>query len=41
LLVIYYGRAKAYNSGIITAISNRVGDALILIGIAFLFVYGN
>jgi len=41
LLVIYYRSPKAYNSGIITALTNRVGDALILIRIAWLFIFGN
>ena len=41
LLVIYYGNPKAYNSGIITAISNRVGDALILVRIGYLARFGN
>lgn len=41
LLVIYYRNSKAYNSGIITAISNRVGDALILVRIRFLVIFGN
>ncbi len=40
LLVIYYGRAKAYNSGIITALTNRLGDALILIRIAYILKIG-
>lgn len=41
LLIIYYRNPKAYNSGIITALSNRVGDVLILIRIALLFIFGN
>ena len=41
LLVIYYRSPKAFNSGIITALSNRVGDALILVRIGYLSMYGN
>jgi NADH-ubiquinone oxidoreductase chain 5 len=41
LLVIYYDRSKAYNSGIITVLTNRFGDTLILVRIAYLAVYGN
>lgn len=36
LLVIYYSSSKAYNSGIITALTNRIGDSLILILIGFM-----
>ena len=41
LLVIYYGRSKSYNSGIVTALTNRVGDALLLVRIGYLISLGN
>ena len=41
LLVIYYGNSKAYNSGILTAITNRLGDAFLLVSIRYLVIYGN
>ena len=41
LLVIYYGNSKAYNSGMVTAITNRLGDAFLLVRIAYLVIYGN
>lgn len=34
LLVIFYKSQKAFNSGLLTGISNRVGDALILVSLA-------
>jgi len=40
-LVIFYKRQKAFNSGLLTGISNRVGDALILISLtAYLVLMG-
>jgi NADH-ubiquinone oxidoreductase chain 5 len=41
LLVIYYGREKAYNAGILTALTNRLGDGLILFRIGRLVYLGD
>jgi len=39
-LVIFYQNEKSANAGILTVLSNRVGDAAILIAIALLFIKG-
>ena len=39
-LVIYYQNLKSYNAGILTALSNRIGDVFILIVIAWIINYG-
>ena len=41
LLVVYYGNSKAYNSGIVTALRNRLGDAFLLVAISYLVALGN
>lgn len=41
LLVIYYANNKSYNSGIITALTNRFGDSLMLIVITILIIECN
>jgi len=33
-LVIYYQSAQSYNAGMLTALSNRIGDVCILLAIA-------
>nr|YP_009654674.1 NADH dehydrogenase subunit 5 [Hoplistodera incisa]QCI09202.1 NADH dehydrogenase subunit 5 [Hoplistodera incisa] len=40
-LVIYYQNVKSYNAGMLTILSNRIGDVSILIGIAWLFNVGS
>nr|YP_010183916.1 NADH dehydrogenase subunit 5 [Lispe assimilis]QVG62680.1 NADH dehydrogenase subunit 5 [Lispe assimilis] len=39
-LVIYYQNIKAYNSGMVTVLMNRVGDVMILMSIAWMLNFG-
>nr|ARH54961.1 NADH dehydrogenase subunit 5 [Curculionidae sp. 5 AH-2016] len=41
ILVIYYQNMKSYNAGMLTALSNRIGDAAILISIALMMDIGS
>jgi NADH-ubiquinone oxidoreductase chain 5 len=40
-LVIYFQNVKSYNAGILTALSNRVGDVALLLAIAWILNYGS
>nr|WGL40286.1 NADH dehydrogenase subunit 5 [Parasarpa zayla] len=40
-LVIYYQNIKSYNAGMLTALSNRVGDVMILVLISWMLNYGS
>nr|YP_010587764.1 NADH dehydrogenase subunit 5 [Tanytarsus formosanus]WAB46373.1 NADH dehydrogenase subunit 5 [Tanytarsus formosanus] len=40
-LVIYYQNVKSYNAGMLTALSNRLGDVAFLLAIAWMFNYGS
>nr|ARH55176.1 NADH dehydrogenase subunit 5 [Sericus brunneus] len=40
-LVIYYQNIKSYNAGMLTALSNRIGDVALLISIAWMLNYGS
>lgn len=39
-LVIYYQNIKSYNAGMLTAMSNRIGDVMILLSIAWILNFG-
>nr|AML25949.1 NADH dehydrogenase subunit 5 [Staphylinidae sp. BMNH 1274220] len=40
-LVIYYQNIKSYNAGMLTALTNRVGDVALLMSIAWMLNYGS
>nr|AST14972.1 NADH dehydrogenase subunit 5 [Galeruca sp. EMHAU-15083109] len=40
-LVIYYQNIKSFNAGMLTALSNRIGDVALLISIAWMLNYGS
>nr|YP_010554601.1 NADH dehydrogenase subunit 5 [Cheumatopsyche infascia]UYO79221.1 NADH dehydrogenase subunit 5 [Cheumatopsyche infascia] len=40
-LVIYYQNSKSLNSGVLTILSNRVGDVLILLSISYFINFGS
>jgi NADH-ubiquinone oxidoreductase chain 5 len=40
-LVIYFQNEKSFNAGILTALSNRIGDVAFLLAIAWILNYGS
>nr|YP_009689611.1 NADH dehydrogenase subunit 5 [Coquillettidia chrysonotum]QEE94288.1 NADH dehydrogenase subunit 5 [Coquillettidia chrysonotum] len=40
-LVIYFQNVKSYNAGMVTALSNRIGDVALLMAIAWMLNYGS
>nr|AML26441.1 NADH dehydrogenase subunit 5 [Staphylinidae sp. BMNH 1274643] len=40
-LVIYYQNIKSYNAGMLTALTNRIGDVALLLSIAWMMNYGS
>nr|ALO71026.1 NADH deshydrogenase subunit 5 [Aleocharinae sp. 5 EF-2015] len=40
-LVIYYQNIKSYNAGMLTALTNRIGDVALLMGISWMLNYGS
>nr|WVH45013.1 NADH dehydrogenase subunit 5 [Tipula yasumatsuana] len=40
-LVIYFQNVKSFNAGVLTALSNRIGDVALLLAIAWMMNYGS
>nr|YP_010989189.1 NADH dehydrogenase subunit 5 [Forcipomyia pulchrithorax]WOR86765.1 NADH dehydrogenase subunit 5 [Forcipomyia pulchrithorax] len=40
-LVIYFQNVKSYNAGMLTALSNRIGDVMILLSVAWMLNFGS
>nr|AML26709.1 NADH dehydrogenase subunit 5 [Hydrophilidae sp. BMNH 1274734] len=40
-LVVYYQNVKSYNAGMLTALSNRIGDVAFLLSISWMLNYGS
>nr|QUB07157.1 NADH dehydrogenase subunit 5 [Physosmaragdina sp. N56] len=40
-LVIYYQNVKSFNAGMLTALTNRIGDVALLMAIAWMFNFGS
>nr|ALO76344.1 NADH deshydrogenase subunit 5 [Bolboceratex sp. BOL01] len=40
-LVVYYQNIKSYNAGMLTALTNRIGDVALLMSIAWMMNYGS
>nr|UXW88411.1 NADH dehydrogenase subunit 5 [Afissula kambaitana] len=40
-LVVFYQNTKSYNAGMLTALSNRVGDVMLLMAISWMLNYGS
>nr|ARH54345.1 NADH dehydrogenase subunit 5 [Cyrtanaspis phalerata] len=40
-LVIYYQNIKSFNAGMLTALTNRIGDVMLLLSIAWMLNYGS
>ena len=41
LLVIYYQNVRSYGAGMLTVLSNRIGDVALLMAIAWIINFGS